>query len=437
MKEITAEFIRTEINRLGAIVVETGLFHPSGLKLHTAGDGLALAESRALHAANFEKLFLLEFGEDERDARKSLGIEHVLARNVAVGDELAEDIRTPAGELLLAAGTKLEEAHLTGLQSASVLAVPIRNRKLAAMTKQAEDYIAKKESAAAQAPKESPSTRIMRMTHTSQTPVRYLLIPRARVLVGVADDLLRTLLVNGLTSEGHEAVERKSPGAAVEDVFTERPHVILMDLSEALGPIQRLRSMEGVRNVFVVVCAEDPKSALLSNALHHGANDWIPRPPSRDLPNEKIKGCQDLGLRRVQLAPSLRSERRKAQRPAAKGEVELKDPALGKPLPVVIGDLVDLTEGGVRIAYNLPKWPTPWAYTAQGVHPRHAFHAYSTSNPMPRQLIAVLPGPRGPVEKPARVVHVSPGQNNTEVMGLTFQLGPEMQIHRSTTVRKF
>ena len=436
MKEITTDFIRTEINRLGAIVIETGLFHPSGLKLHTAGDALSLAEAKALHEANFTKLFLLEFGEDERDAKKSLGVEMVLPSKVVPGDQLAEDIRTPGGELLLAAGTTIEESHLQGLNSASILAVPLRHRKLAAMTKQAEDYLAKK-AAAAQKPKES-STRITRMIHTSQSPVRYLVIPRARIVVGVSDDLLRTLLVNGLVSEGHEAVERKSPGAAVEDVFQERPHVILMDLGESLAAIQRLRTMEGVRNVAVLVCAEDARSAQLTNALHAGANDWIPRPPSRDVLNDKIKACQDLGLRKVQLAPSLRTERRKAPRPAAKGECDLKDPALGKPLPVFTGEILDLTDSGIRIGYNLPKWICPWAYAVHGVHPRHPFHPYSTSNLMPRDLRVTFPGPKGvPVEKPARVVHISPQVNNTETMGLTFQLGPELAIHRSTTVKKF
>src|SRR5690242_13320660 len=103
MKEITADFIRTEVNRLGALVVETGLFHPSGVKLHGAGDALGLPEARALHEANVTKLFLLEFGEDERSARKSLGMTMVLPSKVKAGDELADDIRTPAGELLLAA----------------------------------------------------------------------------------------------------------------------------------------------------------------------------------------------------------------------------------------------------------------------------------------------------------------------------------------------
>src|SRR6185295_7314377 len=110
MKETSADFIRLEINRVGAVVVETGLFHPSGVKLHAAGDVLGLDESRALHEANFTKLYLLEFGEDERDAKKSLGVEMLLAAKVAVGDQLADDIRKPNGALLLSEGTVIDEA---------------------------------------------------------------------------------------------------------------------------------------------------------------------------------------------------------------------------------------------------------------------------------------------------------------------------------------
>jgi CheY-like chemotaxis protein len=437
MKEISADFIRTEVNRLGALVVETGLYHPSGFKFHSAGDPIGLVEARTLHEVNITKLFLLEFGEDERNARKSLGVEMVLPSKVKVGDELADDIRTPGGELLVAAGTAIDESKLQYIQTASsILAVPLRHRNLPAMKKQAEEYLAKK--SPANPGMRETATRITRIMHVSTIPVRYLLIPRARVLVGMADDLLRTLLMNALISEGHEPVERKSAGAAVEDVFDQRPHIILMDLAEAGPAIKRLRSMDGVKNVAVLVCAEDPKSSQLTNALHDGANDWVPRPPSRDVLNDKVKGCQDLLGRKVQLAPSLRSERRGAQRPAAKGDCDLKDPALGKPLPVFAGEIVDLTETGIRIAYNLPKWPCPWAYTVHGVHQRHPFHPYAASNLMPRELRVTFPGPKGPVEKPARVVHISPQPfTNTEIMGLTFQLGAEMKIHRSTTVRKF
>src|SRR5262249_44882206 len=150
-----------------------------------------------------KKLYLLEFGEDERSARKSLGVEMVLPMNVAVGDQLAEDIRTPGGELLLAAGTTIDESKLRHLlQTTSLLAVPLRPRKVADMTKQAEEYLAKKPNAS-QGPRET-ATRITRIMYIPTVPVRYLLIPRARVVVGIADDLLRTLLINALTSEGHE-----------------------------------------------------------------------------------------------------------------------------------------------------------------------------------------------------------------------------------------
>ncbi len=436
MKEIPADFIRTEVNRHGALVVETGIFHPSGLKLHGAGDTIGLAESRALHEVNVTKLFLLEFGEDERSARKSLGITMVLPARVKPGDVLADDLRSPSGELLLAAGTAFDESKLALLQKVSILAVPLRHPNLAAMTKEAQDYLAKKSPATAGM--RETATRITRIMYIPTVPVRYLLVPRARVVVGIADDLLRTLLVNALTSEGHEVIERKSAGAAVEDYFEDRPHIYLIDLEGAPAAVKRLRSMDGVKNVAVLVCAEDPKSAQLTNALHEGANDWIPRPPSRDILNEKIKGCQDLLGRKVQIPPSLRTERRKGPRPAAKGECDLKDPELGKPLPVFVGEIVDQTESGIRIAYNLPKWPCPWAYTVHGVHPRHPFHAYALSNPMPRDLRVSVPSPRGPVEKTARVVHISPQLfNNTEVMGLTFQLMPEMPVQRSTTIRKF
>lgn len=433
MKEISAEFIRLEINRVGSIVVETGLFHPSGIKLHSAGDVLGLDESRALHAANFTKLFLLEFGEDERDAKKSLGIEHVLAAKVVVGDQLAEDIRQPNGALLLREGLTVDEAAIATLQSAHILAVPIRHRKLAAAVKPAEDYVAKKPAAA---PAVRETARITRVAPSASSEVRYLLIPRARVLLGMADDLLRTMLVNGLKSEGHEPLERKSAGAAVEDLFEERPHVLIVDLEEATSALARVRTIEGIRNLMILVCAADPKSTKLTDALYIAANAWLPRPPSRELLNDKIKACQDLLLRRVQIAPSLRSERRAGARATAKGEVELQDPTLGMTLPVTVADIVDRTETGIRIAYNTPRLPCPWAYTPHGVHLRHPFHGYATSNPMPRELRLKIKDPKGAVEKSAWVAHISPQIGGIESMGLTFRNPAERPVERQTAIRK-
>jgi hypothetical protein len=435
VKEVTAEFIRLEINRLGSVVVETGLYHPSGLKLHTAGEPLTLTQARTLHDVGITKLHLLEFGEDERTARKTLGVEHVLPANVAAGDQLADDIRKPGGELLLPAGTTLDEGTLETIRSASVLAVPIRHRKLAALTRQAEEYLSKHSAQQTAGFRES-ITRITRINSPTSASARYLLIPRARVLVGIADDLLRTLIVNMLTSEGHEPVERKSPGAAVSDVYQERPHILVLDLADVAPMLAKLRGEDGVKNVAVLICGEEDKGAQIHNALYGGANDWIPRPPSRDLLNEKIKGCQDILLRRVQLPPSLKGERRRYPRQPVKAECKLRDPQLGKPLPVQTGESVDVSDGGLRLAYNVPRWPCPWAYNAHSVHPRHPFYLYSLANPGGQNLQVIFPGPKGaPIERLARVSHISPGPNETEVMGLAFPAPPEPK--KPATTRKF
>jgi DNA-binding response OmpR family regulator len=323
MKELKTDFIRSEINRLGSLVVETALFHPSGVKLHSAGQPLTLAHSRFLHESGIQKLYMLEFGEDERTARRSLGVEMVLPAKVVPGDKLAEDIRTPAGDLVLGAETVVDEPMLSKIRTASILAVRIRHRKLAILTKEAEGYLAtNKESAAGI--KESV-TRIMRMV--TSAPVRYLLIPRARVLIGMSDDLMRTLLRNALISEGHDVLERDSPGAAVDDAHTERPHILLIDLAEGMPVLGRIRGSEGLRNVTVLICADADKTSLIQNALYAGGNDWMPRPPSRDLLSDRIKGCQDILLRRVDMTPSLGGERRKQPRSEVKGECGLKDPA--------------------------------------------------------------------------------------------------------------
>jgi CheY-like chemotaxis protein len=433
MKEITTDQLRLEINRLGALVVETALFHPSGVRLHSAGEPLTLDHARFIHESGMMKLYLLEFGEDERTARRSLGVEMVLPGKVVPGDQLAEDIRTPAGDLVLAAQTTIDESMLERLRKAPVLAVRIRHRKLETLRKEAEGYLAiNKQSSAGF---KEPVTRIMRIPTAAGAPVRYLLIPRARILVGMADDLMRTLIVNALTSEGHELVERRSAAAAVDDAHQERPHILLLDLAEALPVLARIRGGEGLRNVAVLVCAEPDKTSQIQNALFTGANDWIPRPPSRDILSDRIKGCQDILLRKVLMTPSLGGERRKHERQTTKGECGLKDHAQTKPLAVSVGEILDLSEGGLAITYNAPRWPCPWAYSTHGVHPRHPFFPYAASNPMGQDLHVAFPGPGGtPIERPARIVHLSSEINNAEVMGLAFPAAAE--VKRPAT-RKF
>jgi CheY-like chemotaxis protein len=423
MKEIAAEFLRLEIKRLGAVVVETGLFHPSGIKLHAAGEPLTLLHARTLHEAKFDKLYLLEFGEDERTARKSLGVEHLLPEKVELGDILAEDIRTPSGELLIAAGTEVNEAFRHLLQTAgTLLAVPIRNRKLADLTQQAKAYLAMNTTPAPEL--KQSTTRITRMVHTITTPTRYLMMPRAKVLVGVEDDLLRMLLCNSLISEGHEPIEKKSAAAAIDEAHHVGPHIIMLDLSEALLHLPRLRGEEGLRETAVLVCAEEDKPSRIHNALYSGANDWVPRPPSRDVLGEKIKGCQDLLLRKVQLEPSLQSERRRSDRETVKMECSLSDPYLNKPMAVSTVEAVDISDTGIRVSYTAPRWPCPWAYTPHSVHPRHPLFAYARAHPGATDLRIKFPSPLGAtVERMVRIAHLSPGLNGREVMGLTFTDG--------------
>jgi CheY-like chemotaxis protein len=434
MKELTTDQIRLEINRLGALVVETALFHPSGVKLHSAGQPLTLAHARFLHDSGIMKLYMLEFGEDERTARRSLGVEMVLAAKVVPGDELAEDIRTPAGDLVLGAGTTVEPSMLDRIRTASILAVRIRHRKLATLMKEAEGYLTiNKEPTVGF---KEPVTRIMRLASAAAAPVRYLLIPQARVLVGVADDLMRTLLLNALTSEGHETVERKSAALAVEDAHVVRPHILLLDLAEALPVLPRIRGAEGLRSLTVLVSAEANKTSEIQSALYEGANDWIPRPASRDLLSDRIKGCQDILLRKVEMTPSLGDERRRHPRQETKGECGLRDPAQTRLLAVSTGEIVDEGEGGLRLSYNVPRWPCPWAYSTHGVHPRHPFFPYAASNPMGRELRVVFPGPGGAaIERPARVVHLVPEVDDLEVMGLSFARPSDPP--RPSTTRKF
>ncbi len=433
MKEIAADFLRQEVTRLGELVVETAVYHESGMKLFSAGDAITLAHAKALHASQISALHLLEFGEDVNTVRKTLGVQKVLPVALVPGDVLMEDLRSPGGELIVGAGTTLDEGKLEGLRSIPILAVTIRDRRLSESMRRAQEFFAQ---LALPEPKGMLTTRVTRAIHVTATAARYLLIPRAKVLVAVTNAPLRVFVVNALLSEGHEVVDHATVADAPELVRRDRPTLVITDLEESLSILPQFRGEDGVRNTAFVVLAEPGKSSLIYKALHAGANDWIARPPSRDVLNEKIQGCQALLGRKVKLAPSLREERRRSPRRNPKAECGLKDPMLAKPLPVVSGEIQDLGEGGLRLDYNLPAWPVPWAYTPHGVHPRHFFYTYAASNPMGHDLTVTIPGSKGtPEEKQARVVHVAPA-GDLEVLGLVFP-GATPDLKPMTTKRKF
>lgn len=431
LKEISAEFLRQEVVRLGELVVETAIYHESGMKLFAAGDTVTREHAKALHVSGIQTLYLLEFDEDAQKVRKMLGVQKVAGGEILEGDVLMDDLRTGTGELIYASGMSVTPEMAERIRAAVFVEVTIRDRRLADSMRRAQEYFAQ----LAPDPRSSGTTRVTRVVHVPSTTARYLLIPRARVLVPITDDPLRIFVSNALQSEGHEVLERPSPKDAVEVAMREsRVTVIVLDLDEAMPVLPKLRAESDLREAVILVCVREGKQKDLHAALLAGANDWLPRPPSRDLLAEKIHGCQALVGRKVKLAPSLRTDRRKLDRRAGAGECTLKDPALSKPLPVVSGGILDLGDGGLKIDYNMPAWPNPWAYMVHGVHPKHFFYTYAWSNPRGRDLTVVLPGPAGPVERAARVSMVHPA-GELESLGLLF---PEVKARTtSSSTRKF
>src|SRR5204863_364134 len=115
MKELTAEFVRQEVARLGEVVVETAIYHPSGMKLFSAGDVITLSHAKALHSSGIRMLYLLEFEEDARLVRKALGIERIAPKDAAIGDVVMDDLRGVDGELAFPSGTTITSATLDRL----------------------------------------------------------------------------------------------------------------------------------------------------------------------------------------------------------------------------------------------------------------------------------------------------------------------------------
>src|SRR4051812_17123768 len=112
MREVTVEALRGEIIRLGALVTQTRVMHASGVRLHAPGSVLRPAECQAMQEVGIKVVFLLEAGESEAAALKALTTEPVAAFDLAVGDQLAEDLKDAAGGILLKSGTRIDEVFL-------------------------------------------------------------------------------------------------------------------------------------------------------------------------------------------------------------------------------------------------------------------------------------------------------------------------------------
>ncbi len=421
MREITVDFMAKETMRLRAVILQKPLYHPSGVRLHSAGELVTPELARAMKEIGMDKLYLLEPGETELKALGALGTERVAPRELVEGDVLAEDISGLDGCILVPAGQVLDAVWLARARGTGAASVAIRRRGSEAAQKQARDYLATRPQAAPKG--RAFDERVTETFRASLIKVRPLMIPLGRVAVGFRDEFLRAMTVNTLAGAGHEATWWEPSPAGLDKLKSWRPDVLLLELETARGICGAVRQVETLWSMGIIVCAEEGRKADVLKALEEGANESIHRPPTPELLLQKVAGCMQAMGRSVGLRPSILMERRKEPRRPVQAACGLKDPFLSKPLPVTSATLTEIGADGARIEYGRPGWPCLHAYTPHGVHPKHFFYGYAKANPLGRDLIMTFPpGIPGPPERYAKVSHLELA-GAFERAGLVFQRG--------------
>lgn len=421
MKEIPVDLLREEIYLQGAVVAQTKIFHPTGQKLHTQGDVITLAQAKLMWDIGMKTLFFLEPGEEERVARKTLGVERIAAVDLQAGDAVREDVRRSDGELVVAEGATLDGPQVVQILNAGIEQVSIRKRKMEAELKQAAEYMAKNPPPSAPSKVPRPDTRVTRVTTVKSIHVRPLLVPRARLFVMVPDELFRSILVNTLVVCGHEVAEFPSAADALAAAEKSPPDIVILDFAVAADFATQVRERMALRNLLLLVCVEEARTSEAYKALLNGANDIVGKPPRRDILLDKIRALLALRRPRMKLESSLLAERRKQPRTGPYPECRVLDKGSTRPLPLTRADVRDLGERGARLEYNVLAGTLPHAYTPHTVHPRHILFPFAKANPLSRELRITLQGAGGAsVELPAKVMHVWPC-GEFERAGIEFQ----------------
>jgi len=418
MRQVAVSLLRDDIHYHAALVARTKIFHPTGLRLHVPGDVLTLAQAKLMFDLGMKSLYLLEPGEGERVARKSLGVERVSARDLAPGDELREDVRRPDGELLAPEGSRLVPSILERVHEESSGMVLVRRRNMEEELRQADSYLAYYPSRVTRLPR--PDTRVTRVTRVSSVRVRPLFVPRARIFIAVPDELLRSILVNEMDVTGHEVIEFPDPSRAFQEAEQSPPDLVVLDTVDAAGFCTRLREGTAHRKVVVLVYVEAERPSEEYRALQSGANMVLARPPRPDLLLDAIRSCMEIWRRRVQVVPAVWGERRAARRTAVRLECRAEDPTSPRPLALSNAEVREAGPGGLKVEYNIPVGTRPYAYTPHGVHPRHPLWDFAQKNPLGRDVkVELRAGGLPPVEEWARVIHVEPA-GEFEIAGLGF-----------------
>jgi len=407
MRDISAAVLREEISRLGVLLCDTEVYHPSGVRLHEFGDALGIDHAKHLYTLGVTTLFLLDPGEDAKTAMAGLLPDDTVPAFVVPGDVPAEDVKSDDGRTLAPAGKPLTVDDLIRLRAAAPKTV-IRRTRPDNCSSPAQRYL--KETGAAQPDPSRPDTRVLRAARQRSREIWTYFVPRARILLALKGDFDRSLASNTLRGAGHEVLEGPPGREGVELCREAKPDLALVDLEDAEGFTFALRAGPPRLEPLVFLATPDPKAADIARALEAGVNAVVPKPLVPDALVERVRSGLLLLNRTFRFPPLVVRERRAAVRRAVQGEIGLRSTGTAGPaLPLSAAALREWGPSGALIEYNRPKKAVPWAYTPHGVHPGHFFHRHSirAAGSVPLEVV-VTPAGKSAVGALARVVWVRP-----------------------------
>ncbi len=432
MRQISGELLHQEITRLGSVVVQTWVYHASGILLHAPGDVLTAEHAAVFEKAVLDRVFLVEAGEDRHAALAAGGVVTIPLTGVAPGDVLAEELVAPRSRLRWKPGIALEPALIEELTKEGVASVPVCRGAAPAAIKWARTYLELAPAAPPKAVRPDP-------TAAAATACAWgLLTPRAKVLVIIPDDMARLRVVNALLATGHEVSESKLFSEVLGLLKAQRSDVVLFDVEGALEVCTALRKEKEARRAVVLALCGDPAKliAVGPKAMELGTNDLLPLPVSPGLLADRVRAWLRMRNKTSSLPLSIAKERRASERRKSTLTIRLSDPGSEVSMAVTSGALLEISDGGLKMEYGLLEAPDPGAYRLNGVHPRHPLYAYTRDNPAGRNLQVSLSGGGAPAfESLARVIHLNLALG-AERVGLVLVKKQDVAAARASTMHR-
>lgn len=407
MRDIAAALLREEISRLGALLCDTDVYHPSGVRLHGFGDAIGLEHAKRIYSLGMHTLFVLDPGEDVKTAVAALLPDETLPAYMVAGDIPAQDVRAEDGTLLAPGGAPVT-ADVLALLRARLPRTAILRVRDESYAKPPQTYL--KETGADVPDPTRPDTRVLRAARQRSREIWTYFVPRARVLVALAGDFDRSLASNTLRGAGHEVLEGNAGREGVELCREAKPDVVLVDLAEAEAFAFALRAALPRLDPIVFVLTPDPKTPEIGRALEAGANAVIQKPLVPDALVERIRSALLLLGRSFRYPPLVLKNRRSVERRAMQAEITLRSVGSGaSSLPLSAAAVKEWGPSGALIDYNRPKKTLPWAYMPHGVHPGHFWHRHAVRTPgaVPLEVV-VTTARKSVIGSLARVAWVRP-----------------------------